>query len=157
MNDTITLEDILAIAKGVSEWTHNEKSNETNEYTGVYTPKGSDKRIIVHVSHTKTYELRTIFAIECKKEYYRATLKFGETNVAELTDKQAKKVYDIADKIYQAKVKSEALIELRRKEVEQNKAEEAKKRVIGEMKQVLNGDSTLYSRKNQPWCRRLFG
>ena len=148
MSNTLRLEEIVTIAKGVSEWKEDKPKLHSTTYSGQFTPNGSDKSM--HVSAT-CIEIEHYGMFGDYSNYqYLGSLKLDDTGAVELNEKQAKRVYEIAEKKMLLKKAEEANAKLRKKQ-------EAEKATIQQVKQVLSGDSTLCSlNPKRHWYRRLF-
>ncbi len=141
MATKLSLEEIVTIVKGVPEWKRDKREYDI-AYTGVYTPNGSNKSILVSASmavRTKINELlpnRTIHS-------YQASLKLGETKLTSLTPGQAKRVYETVKRAYLQK--------------EEERADAERKKAVLEVKEALKGDSTIGARESRPFYRRFLG
>ncbi len=150
MNKALNLEDILAIARAATNWSQNTKTTYGLEYSGVYIPAGSDKEVIVTVSHYRSVEYTWYAPVSGHYvHHYQGSMNCAETEIAQLNGKVANRVFDIAQNTFNFKKNEEA-------NAEQRKWDEKKHAVIGEIKQALKGDSRL-STNSRLWYRRLFG
>ncbi len=156
MSNALKLEEIVTIAKGVSEWNMDNSVSRKTTYTGVFTPNGSDKSM--HVSVTcRVTDHYDMFGDKYHKFHYLGSLRLENSGIVELNEKQAKKVYAIAEKPILLKEAEAVDAELKKKDEEKRKKEEQEMATIREVKQVLSGDSTLCSLSpRRPWYRRLF-
>ncbi len=149
MSSNLRLEEIVTIAKGVSEWKEDTNHFDTKTYSGQFTPNGSDKSM--HVSATGIETKHYGMFGDYSSYQYLGSLKLDDTGAVELNEKQAKRVYEIAEKKILLKKAEAANAEFRKKQ-------EAEQATIQQVKQVLSGDSTLCSlNPKRHWYRRFLG
>ncbi len=152
MKNTLSLEEILKVARAVPLWNKNNKDTYGFEYSGVFTPAGSGKEVILKVSHYRTSKYNYFFERDFYNDIYSGSLSCGETEISKLSYKAAKRVFAIAEKAHYLKENEAVFAERKRREDE-------KLAVIEEIKQAITGDSRLckLAEKKQPWYRRFFG